>query len=360
MTVTIPVILSSDDIYAPYLGVTVKSVIENAAPDNKYEIFILDGGISVLNQKQIQSLSEPNVQIRFIRPETYMQGIDLSVFYVRSHFSLPTYYRLFIPEIFRKYDRVLYLDCDMIVLDDVAKLFGLDMQGKMLAAVKDVGIQKKLLFNDKNFIHYLKDVLKLRTPSDYLQAGVIVFDIKRLRQFDFMNKCLETLKEIKTPLYVDQDIINSVSEGNVHFIGQEWNFQRQAVTDVFNEKEISQSLPPDIFEEFTEALAHPKIIHYAGEEKPWKYPRHPLFEQWWHYARMTPFYEGIIYDNTMKNFVAAEKLREIFNYKKLSLKYLYFNFLGFFTFGKKRKKYKQKRKELKAHLKQVRAFLRGK
>lgn len=360
MTDTIPVILSSDDIYAPYLGVTVKSVIENADSDNRYEIFILDGGISVLNQKQIQNMSEPNVQIKFIRPETYMQGLDLSAFYVRSHFSLPTYYRLFIPEIFREYDRVLYLDCDMIVLDDVAKLFRLDMQGKMLAAVKDVGIQKKFLFNDKNFLHYLRDVLKLSAPSDYLQAGVLVCDIKRLRQFDFVNKCLEKLKEIKTLLYVDQDIINSVSEGNVHFIGQKWNFQRQAVADVFNEKEICKSLPLAAFEEFTRALAHPKIIHYAGEEKPWKYPCHPLFDQWWYYARMTPFYEGIIYDNIMKNFVAAEKLREIFNYKKLSLKYLYFNFLEFFTFGKKRRKYKQKRKELKARLKQVRAFLKGK
>ncbi len=357
---TIPVILSSDDAYAPYLGVTVKSVIENAAPDNRYEIFILDGGISVFNQKQIQSLSKQNVRIKFVRPEEHMQGIDLSAFYIRGHFSLPTYYRLFIPEIFREYDRILYLDCDMIVLDDVAKLFRLNMQGKMLAAVKDVGIQKKLLFKDKNFLHYLEDVLNLSVPYDYLQAGVLVFDIKRLRQFDFVNKCLKKLKEIKTPLYVDQDIINSVSEGNVHFIGQKWNFQRQAVADVFNEKEICQSLPPAAFEEFTGALAHPKIIHYAGEEKPWKYPRHPLFDLWWYYARMTPFYEGIIYDNIMKNFVATEKLREIFNYKKLSLKYLYFKFLGFFIFGKKRRKYKQKRKELKARLKQVRAFLKGK
>ena len=189
---------------------------------------------------------------------------------------------------------------------------------------------------------------------------MIVFNLKELRNNGVEQKLIDTALSNKFA-YVDQDVLNKVCHNQVYFIDSLWN----TVTNEGRKKGLMELLPIRHYLKWQEDKKNPKIIHYCSFEKPWKNPDSDMATYWWHYARMTPFYEEIIYKNTKQSQpqsqpnVSREMLGEIFNYTKNRIKYWRYKLLSKITFGKKRKKYKQKRKDLKARLKEVKKFLKG-
>lgn len=363
----IPIIVSADNNYAPYLDVFLKSLLVNAAKEYNYDIIVLDGGICEKNKKLIKRLEENNVKIRFVEMAAYIRDIE-NIFTIHHHFSIATYYRFFIPEIMKNYKKVLYLDCDMIVLQDIAKLFNVSLDKKAVGAVRDVEMIRAAAmdgFYQSNWCSYVIDILKLDNVEDYFQAGVLLLDIEQLIKLHFTRLCLDFLKEIKTPIYVDQCILNHVLKKRVKYLDFSWNVEWH-IPQFINPQE---QLPAEIFLKYKHSLECPGILHYCGEIKPWRSPEKYQAHYFWHYARMTPFYEEILFKNqncqscNTNNAIKAIDLtivRETANYLKNKIRYWRYRLLSKITFGKKRRKYKQKRKELKARLKQVRAFLKGK
>lgn len=128
------------------------------------------------------------------------------------------------------------------------------------------------------------------------------------------------------------------------------------------------NIPSNLYDQYIKAKNEiPCILHLTGRQKPWSNPNQIFAEYFWKYARQTPFYEKIIYQNLKKeipyntnNAIDLTLVRETANYLKNKITYWRYRLLSKITFGKKRRKYKQKRKELKTRLKQVRAFLKGK
>ena len=174
-------------------------------------------------------------------------------------------------------------------------------------------------------------------------------------------------KLIKTALennfyYVDQDVLNKVCYKMVALLDSSWN----TITDAGKRKGMMPLLPERLYNKWLSDRIKPKIIHYASVTKPWNAPESDLADHWWHYARMTPFYEEILFKNlnsqnrNANNAIDLTLVRETANYLKNKITYWRYRLLSKITFGKKRRKYKQKRKELKTRLKQVRAFLKGK
>lgn len=146
-----------------------------------------------------------------------MASVDKSIFSLNQHFTIATYYRFFIPQIFANYKKLLYLDCDLVVNADVAELSHTDLGNFAIGAFKDVEITRRLAtdkFYGRNIDKYLADVLKMKHPETYFQAGVLLLDIAKLVKTDFTNRCIDRLKEIGEPLYVDQCVLNSLFDGN--------------------------------------------------------------------------------------------------------------------------------------------------
>jgi len=111
---------------------------------------------------------------------------------------------------------------------------------------------------------------------------------------------MNLIEEIKKPILNDQDILNSACQSNVLYIGNEWNYD----WNIENfEKQDSFTLSPDKYltkDEYNDYLyskKYPKIIHYAGPNKPWNKPFISMSDIFWEYARECPFYEEIFYEN---------------------------------------------------------------
>ncbi len=357
---------STDDNYAAYCGVLLKSVIENGSPENNYDIVVLEEKLSAANKSKLISLAEnhPNVSIRFYNVAHLMGNKS---FHLCAHFTIATYYRMFVASVFQNYSKIIYLDIDTIVLEDIAELYRTDMSDRLIAAVRDYGVMAKIKSGRYEPVEYFQEKIGVQDPfSEYFQAGVLVFNISEMKRRNIEEKLIKTAQENKF-YYVDQDVLNKVCYGRVVFLDSAWN----TVTDAGRKRGMLPLIPAKFYLQWQEDRKHPKIIHYCSNEKPWNAPYSDLTEYWWRYARMTSFYEEILYKNIRRSLVPdisaqikgladMQTVREAVNYGRSRLKYYRYKLLSKITFGKMRKHYRKKRKDLKARLKQIRAFLKGK
>ena len=349
-------VFASDNNYVPYLAVTIKSLLEHISNENFYEIYILENGISLYNQKLIKNLNlVENVKIEFINMDIYVEELKSKEFYTAYYLNLSTYFRCFVTKIFHNFDKILYLDCDIIILEDIANLYNIEMpDDNLLAAVRDYGVIN--LLNDKERIdiykyeNYFKNKLKLTIPTDYFQAGVLVMNLKELRKIDLINLCVEKTKEIGPPLFVDQCILNSLFYNKVEFLPMKWNLLSYLLFD-----DDKMFLPSDIKNEYFEMIYKQEgIIHFATFEKPWLCPHLPLAEIWWQYARLTPFYEEIIYRNAKEwSSITYEEKKLLKKEDYFKFKYFKYKILCFLSFGKKHVYYKEKLKLYEVNLKKT-------
>lgn len=113
----IPIVLAANDDYAPMVGVTIQSVLTNAKVDDRYHFYILHTNISKMHQLKLLHMETSSAQIVFINLTEEMKGIPQEN---SNHLSIETTYRLFIPELLGQYEKIIYLDCDLIVNADIA------------------------------------------------------------------------------------------------------------------------------------------------------------------------------------------------------------------------------------------------
>ncbi|ECP7611228.1 glycosyltransferase family 8 protein, partial [Campylobacter jejuni] len=322
----IAIVFSIDENYINYLCVTLESLKRNSLSKDNYDIVILCSDLEDHKKNIIVShYSSNNFSIRFIGIDDIMKQIDNSIFYSPQHFTIAAYYRFFIPNLFKQYKKVVYADCDAIFLEDVAMCYNIDLKDNLLAVVLDVEIQRTHFLKNcdwsKNFIDYLKNDLVLKKSENYFQSGFIIFNIQKCLEFNLLEKCITKLEEIKTPVYVDQDILNKVAEGNVKFLDLSWNVENHIM--VFD-RANSDNLPKNILKQYLESLEEAKFLHFSGCIKPWQNPKSYNAHLWWHYARQTPFYEEILFKNITQNSLniiqnsiqgAVERVKAHLSYK---------------------------------------------
>lgn len=287
----VAVALAANDYFVPYMATTLQSVIENSSSKNHYDILILSQDISKAHKDRLVQMIEgkKNFRIRYLDPAYLLAGRQL---FTRGHFSIETYYRLVLPQLLGHYKKILYLDSDMVVKEDVAKLFYEDLDGYLLAAARDAdtaGLYNGFEPDKKEYTDY---ILKLKNPYDYFQAGVILFNLDQFRKTYTTDEILRFAEKEEWQL-LDQDILNKLCEGRVKYVDMAWN-----VMVDFEYKRISQIIrlaPQWLNKMYMEARKHPKIIHYAGPEKPWVFPEMDMGGEFWEYAKHTPFYETMLY-----------------------------------------------------------------
>lgn len=363
----IPVVFSSDNNYAPYLAVAIQSLIKNSSRNFNYDIVILERDMSDINKNLIQSIPQKgNISIRFTNVSQLLTGCK---FHINTYFSEETYYRLFIPTIFTNYSKIIYLDCDIVILRDISDLYQVDLSKNLLAATYNIStyIHQKYDKPVKNvpWRKYLTEVLNLSQPENYFQAGVLVFNVSKMKEYNIQKQAIRMAESFE-PVLVDQDVLNSICQNNVLYFSQKWNLHNNFSVQYKNMNTLSE-LPKPLVDDYLSAKNCAYIIHYAGKEKPWSHPSLEYANSWWEYARQTPFYEEIIYRNFLStNSVSQYKpgipslsvIREAFNYRKNYVKYLQYKLLTKLSWGEKHYTYKQEKNTYKNKIKMVRSFLK--
>ena len=285
---TIPIFFTVDDKYVPFLAVALQSLIENSSEKNYYLIKILYTSITEENQEKIKKYEKENVNIEFVDLNYYINKIKNKL-YTRDYYSVTTYFRLFIPNLYPQYNKALYLDCDIVLLADVAELYNIDMGDNLVAAAPDDVIQKIEVFQE-----YVEKVVGVADYRNYFNAGVLLMNLDELRKFDFQEKFLYSLEKIKFAVAQDQDYLNRLCKGRVKIISNVWD--KMPISNDTDTNEL-------------------KLIHYNLAFKPWHFEDILYKEYFWKYAKKTEFFDEII--KIRDNYTEEDRFNDKEGDKKL-------------------------------------------
>jgi len=279
----IPIFFSTDDNYIPFLDVAIASLIDNASPDFDYRLVVLNTGLEQSGIDRIKRRERAGVRIDFVDITDAVADIAAHFKNV-YHFSIATYYRLFIPSLFPEYHKIVYLDCDLVVTGDISELYHTDLKGNILGAVTDPFVQ-----DTEPFRLYVERAVGVNAAT-YVNAGVLVVDLDEFRAARIEERFTDLITrydfEVVDP---DQAYLNYLCYGRILQLSRTWNL-------IPSPKPFCQE---------------PNLIHFALYKKPWQFDSIPYESEFWRYAQVSPFHGDILaikeaFDDSCKREKEAE------------------------------------------------------
>jgi lipopolysaccharide biosynthesis glycosyltransferase len=293
----VSVCLACNDEYVKYTSVLLVSIYTNASSDNFYDIVILHRDITETTRRICKGVfkNAENFSLRFCDVSQNFEAYN--DIYINRHLTYETYYRFFIMDIFEGYDKILYLDCDMVANADIAELFKADLTGKYIGAVRDVDFISSANAITIDILHLdTMRALKFSQKEIYgiFNAGLILFNIEEIKK-DFTTEEMFKVAMSRNWSYHDQDTLNSLFKGKIHYFDAAWNLFWYAV----DRRTLLTGYEPAIVNEWiTKAIKEPKLIHFSGAIKPWHLEAFNLSNFtvyiFWKYARKSPYYEHLL------------------------------------------------------------------
>ena len=218
------VVLAVDDNFAMPLATTVRSVLDNLASDRKLRVFVLDGGIEAATKERLlRSWPVDRFDIEWLA----VDGSALAGLPVSGHINIISYYRILISRVMpTDMPRAIYLDADLIVRADLARLWDHDLSGRWCLAAQDCTAPyldaSQALSNYQKCRPHLGAAhpvpnfreLGLEPQAAYFNAGVLLIDLAAWRNADLSSQLLMCLKQHRQHVVCwDQYALNVVLAG---------------------------------------------------------------------------------------------------------------------------------------------------
>lgn len=266
----IPIVCATANDYE-YTIVFLESILKSADNNTFYDIYILvDSGFTDTSNDFIMDYFEEfkgQCKITFLNVGAIFDNAYIGIKYIRT----PTYFRLLIPDLL-DLDKCIYLDTDIIVREDLRELYNTSLDDCYIA-----GVKAPSYFVRRDLENYCKQA-HIPDISQYVNAGVLLMNLKKMRSDNIVKKFLELL-----PLNMesqDQDIINSACYGYIKFLPFKFNVMTKYARWFLSDYKDFFSV-----EELLYGWNNPVIIHYADEIKPWKQINCVMGEYWWEVCR---------------------------------------------------------------------------
>lgn len=272
----INICLISDENFIQHLTVTMASILANAnIDDDLYFYILLDKALSSETKEKILTLQ------KIKKFNIYFIEVEKSIFNNYSNVRKMANFKFFLGDILKDVDKILYLDCDLVVLTSLKDLFSENIDNYYLAGADNIG--HYFLYKDRDY--FISDF--------YINSGVMLINLKLWRQDNLKDKFI-TIKEknIKNFIFVDQDVINLCCENKIKPLDLSWNMHTGFFKNFYFHP---------MKEEIKKAIANPKIIHYSSFKKPWN-AYSPLMKFYYKYLALTPFNKNITFKFKLKVF----------------------------------------------------------
>lgn len=273
---TMNIFYAVNDAYVEQLCVSMLSILHNNREDD-ISFFILTSDITENSKRKIGKLkcAYDNWSVKYV----YLNSMLFDAFKLNiKYISIETYFRYVIADVVPYLDKCLYLDADLVCNGSITSLWNISIDDCYCAGVRDLYIEK---------INYKKE-LNLTSDDVYINAGVMLINLKKIRQDDMVNILLKNTEFWSEKiLFQDQDIINITFKSNIREIDSLYNFTS---TNVYEE---------------TAKCNEAVIIHYTGSKKPWNSDcKHKLRNIWKRYSFIHSFIQkfGKVFSG---NFVKA-------------------------------------------------------
>lgn len=282
MTTPLYVAYGSDDNYAKYLGISMLSLFQRNAEFEQIVVFVLDCGISDENKQRLQGIADAwQRQIHFINMSEAIGSLNLNL---GAHkIAIASYARLFLASILPEdCDRVLYIDCDTLVRDSLAPLWATSFGNALIAGAQDT------------VDSYFLEVIGLPKGTKYVNAGVLLINLKAWREENLQEQFLQTIAKFGGNVpHHDQGTINSVCKERRVIVPIRYNltaniysFSAATIRKIYFLEEYYTQ------EELDAAMAKPAIVHFTTGllGRPWEEKStHPEQKAFWDTVEQTPW-----------------------------------------------------------------------
>lgn len=300
MNNAINIVLASDDNYAQHIAVVIASIMTKTK--DAVNFFVISDNISNDKVEKLKKTAAIfSADIEFINPSVE----NFANVYLSGHVSRAAYFRLALAEFLPKnVEKAIYLDVDLIVYDNIQKLWKYDLQDLPLGAVSDYGIMAS-----ERLCRQKKEVIGLPIGEKYFNSGVLLINLNEWRRCNYTKQILEIINENRFPHH-DQDALNKVFMYKWKELDLRWNIIPPVYNLFFKVLINSEFRKTSI-----KAKRSPGIIHYAGRYKPWEFDIHKGFnDMYYEYLKQTPF-ANVLMPQPSKNMKGKSIFRQMLKLK---------------------------------------------
>jgi len=264
---------AADDAYLPHAATLVRSLLTSNAPSDVLPHLLHPPEVPVASRQRLRRMVEDagsRIEFHEILHDS-VRGLPSM-----GRISQVMWYRLLLPEILPDTARVLYLDCDTLVLDSVRPLWEIDLGDSEVAAVGNVF--------PPDLLHRTEE-LGL-TEHGYFNSGVLLMNLDAWRSSSCAGRIASLARDHpELIIFPDQDALNIVLAATRTPLHPRWNCQNS----FFGYPWAREVLGADAVDE---ALKNPAIVHFEGPEavKPWHYRApHPYQQAYLSFRAQTPW-----------------------------------------------------------------------
>lgn len=254
------VVYASNDNYARHLAVSLYSLFDHSQDRKNVTVYILSMGLSEETKRGLCQVADT-----FYRQLEFIELGDLKARFAyqvdTGGFDLSIMARLFVGEVLpHSVKRVLYLDCDTVVLKSLKGLWNTNLHGAVAGAVMEPTIYP-----------VIKKQIGLADKDPYFNSGVLLIDLKRWREEEAQTMLLGFYQKMGGKLFAgDQDTINGALKGRILSLSPVYNFFTNYryfhYSHLIRLSPLYEKIPKKTFRQ---AKRHPAIVHYMGDERPW-------------------------------------------------------------------------------------------
>jgi lipopolysaccharide biosynthesis glycosyltransferase len=276
------IVLASDNNFVQHCAVTIVSILRNNA---NVVIYLLTEGLSSENENLLDNLTKENdgeLHILTIQNEILKQ-FPMPDKKASEHISIATYYRLFVTMILpQEIQKVIYLDCDIVVRWKLDELWNTNLEGFALGAIYQN--------NEWAFRKNIFDRLSIPEKYGYFNAGVLLINLEYWRTNNVTNTLFSFIESnFSNIVNHDQDVLNAVLHKKTKALSCNWNllpiFLLQGLDKLSfpNNSECNKTNTEKI-------KINPTVIHFVSRPKPWEYNcDHPYKNEYFYYLNFTPW-----------------------------------------------------------------------
>jgi len=280
---TVDVVYASDEKYARVMAVSILSLLDSSSDPASVRIHVLSEGITTESQDALTRMVEDqgsSLSFRELPDLNRLADVTLDF----KEFSISTFARLWLPDFYPDLQRVLYIDCDTVVLQDLGGLWCTELPGtKSVAGVLDA-------LSEEN-----KRKVGLAADDPYINAGVMLIDVAKWRMAGTEETFVSYLREHGGVVpHNDQGVINACLTNEIVVLPPTFNVMSYCLALSFDELRTYKK-PVGYYErrEYDTVTAAPKILHATGSflfDRPWVAgSRSPIADIWLATAARTPW-----------------------------------------------------------------------
>lgn len=264
----IPVVMISDDNFVMQTCVAITSLYKNKNADTICEIFIVMAECSIQSEQTFKRMEKEDCIITLVHAslEQYRDIKQL------AHISIACLLKFDICELIPEYDKLLYLDGDIIVRGDLSELYDTELGDNYAAAVKELYCMKE--------------------DDGCINAGIMLFNARKMREDGMRDILVAKRRSLGNRSSMDQQTYNIVIKGQIHYLSIIYNcVPGRLIGDVkmdYSMKELNHLYGTE-YSNAKQLIKDAVIIHFATGNKPWKYTFAPCANEWYEYYLLSPY-----------------------------------------------------------------------